>query len=175
MSYFKHFPVTGFKNQTITDITKFAKISTIVKSDVMSLLPYTVMTPEKPDDVAFNYYGDSIYSWLVLISNNIVDPYFEWPMSVREFEAYIKKKYGSIAAAQSQTVHCEHVTKNITVSADSLTVSNGVSSSDYNAIDAYTWEDRINENRRFIKLVDAKFISQIEAEMKDLFFNKGSK
>ena len=140
----------------------------------MSLLPYTVIVPEKPDDVAFNYYGDTTYSWLVLISNNILDPYFEWPMSTREFEAYLKKKYGSIATSQSTIVHCEHATKNITVSADSLTVSNGVSSSDYNAIDAYTWEDRINENRRFIKLVDAQFLPQIESEMKDIFFNSGS-
>ena len=109
----------------------------------------------------------------VLISNNILDPYFEWPMDTREFEAYIKKKYGSIAAAQAVTIHCEHSTKNITVSADSLTVSNGVSSGDYNAIDTYTWEERINDNRRFIKLVDRQYLPQIEMEMKNMFFNKG--
>jgi len=131
------------------------------------------MVPEKPDDVAYNYYDSAAYSWLVLISNNILDPYFEWPMDTREFEAYLKKKYGSIAAAQALTVHCEHSTKNITVSADSLTVSNGVSSSDYTAIDAYTWEDRINDNRRFIKLVDRQYLPQIEMEMKNMFFNKG--
>ena len=174
MSYFTHFPVTGFKNQTITDLTKFIKIDNLVKNNVLSLLPYTIELPEKPDDVAFNYYGDQSYSWLVLLSNNIIDPYFEWPMQEREFVEFIRKKYGSIETAQSTTVHCEHNTKNITISADSLTVSNGVSSSDYTAIDAYTWEERINDNRRFIKLVDSVFLPQIASEMKDIFHSTGA-
>ncbi len=173
MTYFTHFPVTGFKNQTITDLTKFVKIDNLVKNNVLSLLPYTIEVPEKPDDVAYNYYGNPKYSWLVLLSNNIIDPYFEWPMSGREFEAYIKKKYGSVATAQATTVHCEHDTKNITVSADSLTVSNGVSASDYTAIDTFSWEERLNDNRRHIKLVDYKFLPIIESEIKDIFFDGG--
>ena len=174
MTYFTHFPVTNFKNQTITDLTKFIKIDNLVKNNVLSLFPYTIVVPETPDDVAFNYYGDPSYSWLVLISNNIIDPYFEWPMDTRQFNSFIKKKYGSIAAAKALTVHCEHATKNITVSADSLTVSNGVSPSDYVAIDAHTWEERINDNRRFIKVVDAQFLPQIVGEMKDIFHSQGA-
>ena len=68
------------------------------------------------------------------------------------FNQFIKKKYGSIAAAQATTMHCEHKTKDLTVSADSLTVSNGVSSSDYDAIDAYTYWDRVNENLSLIHI-----------------------
>jgi hypothetical protein len=117
---------------------------------------------------AFNYYDDPAYAWLVLLSNNIIDPYFEWPLSVYDFNQFIKKKYGSIPAAQAITMHCEHKTKDLTVSADSLTVSNGVSSSDYDAIDAYTYHDRVNENRKFIKLVNKSYLPQVIEQFNNL-------
>jgi hypothetical protein len=40
--------------------------------------------------------------WLVYLSNQIVDPYYGWLMDYNEFAAHIKKKYGSIEAAQQQ-------------------------------------------------------------------------
>jgi hypothetical protein len=52
------------------------------------------------------------------------------------------------------------------VSADSLTVSNGVSASDYDAIDAYTYWDKINDNRRNIKLVNKVYLTTIDSELK---------
>ena len=65
-------------------------------------------------------------------------------------------------------MHCEHKTKDLTVSADSLTVSNGVSSSDYDAIDAYTYWDRVNENRRFIKLVNRSYLPAVIEQFNNL-------
>ena len=151
--YFKRFPKTQFLNQQITNLTIGLKLHKLIKDDVNSLMNYEVQQGEQPDHVAYNYYEDPKLTWLVLLPNNIIDPYFQWPLSVYDFDQWIKKKYGTIATAQATTIHCEHKTKNITVSADSLTVSNGVSSSDYDAIDAYTYWDRINDNRRFIKLI----------------------
>ena len=85
-----------------------------------------------------------------------------------DFEAFLKKKYGSIPAAQATTIHCEHKTKNLTVSADSLTVSNGVSSSDYDAIDAYTYWDKVNDNRKFIKLLNKTYLPVVTEQFDSL-------
>jgi hypothetical protein len=52
------------------------------------------------------------------------------------------------------------------VSANSLTVSNGVSASDYDAIDAYTYWDQINDNRRNIKLVNLAYLPDIDRVLK---------
>ena len=151
--YFKRFPKIEFLNQQITDLTIGLKLHKLINDGSYDLLNYEVREGEQPDHVAYNYYEDPKLTWLVLLPNNIIDPYFQWPLSTKDFNEFIKKKYGSIATAQATTIHCEHKTKNITVSPDSLTVSNGVSSSDYDAIDAYTYWDRINDNRRFIKLI----------------------
>jgi len=161
MSYFNQLPKTTFDNQTITNLAISVKLHKLVRGDAFALLNYAIRDGETPDIVAFNYYDDPSYAWLVLLSNNIIDPYFEWPLSVYDFEKFLKKKYGSIPAAQATTIHCEHNTKDITVSADSLTVSNGVSSGDYTAVDAYTYWDKVNDNRKFIKLVNKSYLPQV--------------
>lgn len=166
MAYFNQLPKTQFLNQTIVNLAVGVKLNKLIKNDAFALMNYSIQDGESPDTVAFNYYDDPAYAWLVLLSNNIIDPYFEWPLSVYDFNQFIKKKYGSIAAAQAVTMHCEHKTKDLTVSADSLTVSNGVSSSDYDAIDAYTYWDQINDNRRNIKLVNKAYLPDIDRVLK---------
>jgi hypothetical protein len=168
MTYFNQLPKTKFDNQTIVNLAIGVKLHKLIQEDAFSLLNYVIKDGESPDTVAFNYYEDPSYAWLVLLSNNVIDPYYEWPLSILNFENFIKKKYGSIPAAQAITIHCEHKTKNITVSADSLTVSNGVSSSDYDAIDAYTYWDKVNENRRFIKLVNKSYLPQVIEQFNNL-------
>tara|TARA_R100000008_G_C3568435_1_gene160546 strand:+ start:601 stop:1110 length:510 start_codon:yes stop_codon:yes gene_type:complete len=168
MAYFNQLPKTKFLNQDIVNLAVGVKLNKLIKGDAFALLNYAVKDGESPDTVAYNYYDDPSYAWLVLLSNNIIDPYFEWPLSVYDFNQFIKKKYGSIAAAQATTMHCEHKTKDLTVSADSLTVSNGVSSSDYDAIDAYTYWDRVNENRRFIKLVNRSYLPAVIEQFNNL-------
>jgi len=168
MAYFSLFPTTTFLNKKIVNLTVGFQISKIIREETYSILTYDVEPGETPDDVAYNYYGDARYAWLILQANNIIDPYWEWPMNTFNFSQFIKKKYGSIATAQATTIHCEHKTKDITISADSLTVSNGVSASDYTAIDAYTYWDQINDNRSHIKLINKVYITEIDQQIRDL-------
>jgi hypothetical protein len=168
MSYFNQLPKTKFLNQDIVNLATGIKLHKLIKNDAFALLNYAIKDGESPDTVAFNYYSDPSYAWLVLLSNNIIDPYFQWPLSVYDFEQFINKKYGSIPAAQATTIHCEHNTKDITVSADSLTVSNGVSSGDYTAVDAYAYWDKVNENRKFIKLVNSSYLPAVAEQFNNL-------
>ena len=166
MAYFQYFPQTTFLNQSIVNLATSFKLNNMIKEGTIDLLNHVINDSDKPDIIAHDYYGSSGYAWLVLLSNKVLDPYFQWVMNTNEFEGFIKKKYGSIATAQATTIHCEHKTKDLTVSADSLTVSNGVSASDYDAIDAYTYWDRINDNRRNIKLVNLAYLPDIDRVLK---------
>jgi len=166
MAHFQYFPQTTFLNQSITNLAIGFKLNNMVKEGTLDLLNHVIDDHDKPDTIAHDYYDSSSYAWLVLLSNKILDPYFEWVMNTYTFEEFIKKKYGSLAAAKETTIHCEHKTKNLTVSANSLTVSNGVSASDYDAIDAYTYWDQINDNRRNIKLVNKAYLPDIDRVLK---------
>ena len=168
MSLFKELPTTTFLNQKIVNLAVGVRLNQLVEQDALTFLDYVADPGMQPDHIAHDYYGDSKYAWLILLSNKIIDPYFQWPLTTYDFNQWIKKKYGSIATAQATTIHCEHKTKKLTVSADSLTVSNGVSSSDYDAIDAYTYWDRINDNRRHLKIVNKIYLPAIDKQLKDL-------
>ena len=168
MTHFLEYPKTTFLNKEITNLAVGLKLNALIKDGTLNLLNYVVKEADKIETVAFNYYGDPAYAYLILLANDILDPYWEWPQTTYMFEQFLIKKYGSIPTAKATTIHCEHKTKNITVSADSLVVSNGVSSSNYDSIDAYSYWDKINDNRRNIKLVDRVYIPLIDAQLKNL-------
>ena len=61
--------------------------------------PYVVADGDRPDTIAALYYGNDLYDWVVLLSNQIVDMRNEWPLEQNQFEAAIVAKYGNYSAA----------------------------------------------------------------------------
>lgn len=66
---------------------------------------YTVKEGDKPEILAEKIYGDPEAHWLILVSNNRVDPFYDWPMDYEAFNSYIINKYGSIENAQTTYHH----------------------------------------------------------------------
>ena len=54
---------------------------------------YTVKNNQRPDEVALDAYGDMKLDWVVLLCNNVINLYDEWPMSEDELERYIDSEY----------------------------------------------------------------------------------
>ena len=46
---------------------------------------YSVQGDERPDQVAYDFYGDSALDWVVLTTYNIVHVRDEWPMGQQDF------------------------------------------------------------------------------------------
>lgn len=63
----------------------------------LAYVDYIVQDGEKPEHIAHRVYGKSDYHWIVLHSNQIVDPFFDWPKSSVELENHIKIQYPGIA------------------------------------------------------------------------------
>ena len=166
------FPRTSFKDKTIVDITKNVKLGEIIGNQAFTLQNFTVKFDERPEEVAFNYYDDVKMAWLVLLPNVYLDPYYEWPLTQRDLESWMKKKYGSLAAAQAEILFYEHNTKNITISKDTFDHNASLSyitGGDYSSVDAWTYYERVNDNKRHIKLIDKGFVPSIISQLKDLF------
>lgn len=49
-----------------------------------------------PFQIAEAYYGDPELDWVILLTNNIVDVYEQWPKSRRELEYFTQQKYSSL-------------------------------------------------------------------------------
>tara|TARA_B100000700_G_scaffold331342_1_gene463321 strand:+ start:14725 stop:15255 length:531 start_codon:yes stop_codon:yes gene_type:complete len=174
---FNKLPKTNFKNVDITDIIRGIKLTSFTFDVNFALNDFVIQSEHtRPDVIAELYYDDPRLAWVVLLPNVSIDPYYEWPLSQREFDRWMTKKYGSVPTAQATVLHYEHKTKDLTISEDTFTYSTSakyILASDYQPVYAYNHYDRINENRRFIKLIDSQYLPIIMADLKRLFKTDG--
>ena len=92
-NYFKLFPTITYDNRFVTDITRRVRIVEQLATDPYAILPYIVKEGERPEDVAYYYYGDQNKVWMVYLANNIVDPYIQWPLDDQNLYYTLLKKY----------------------------------------------------------------------------------
>lgn len=168
MDYFKKFPkafysIDNFQTMTyVTNIVARFKFFDEVLQNRSAFYPYVIPDGERADTIADKYYGDSKYAWVINSFNQYIDPLWQWPLSDIEFQAYITREYGSVAEAESDI---EFYYKTIN---DREYVVNSTDSYDRTET-AYQFEQRINEDRRNIKLLDPRYLSKLEKELKALF------
>ena len=98
--YFENFTKMMYANTLATNIFSRVKIEDSISKDTSLYYPYEVQEGERPDNIAANYYDDPKLDWLVYFSNKMIDPYFEWPLPVNDFNQYIINKYGSTEEAE---------------------------------------------------------------------------
>ena len=116
MSYFKYFPQTIYDNKSVADITRKAKLSKVISDSALDYMSYTIQDGERPEDIAYNYYDDPSLAWLVLMSNDIVDVYSEWPLTTEQVESNIINKYAAKSGTSGTAVL--DWAKNATISAN---------------------------------------------------------
>ena len=71
------------------------KLREEIFQDASVFTKYKIKGDDRPDNVAYEVYGDANLDWLVLTCNNILNVYNEWPMTQINFENYLLEKYGT--------------------------------------------------------------------------------
>jgi hypothetical protein len=54
---------------------------------------YNIQEGDTPETVAHKYYGDPYKYWIVMYSNQLLDPLWDWPMNYQTFIDYLTAKY----------------------------------------------------------------------------------
>ena len=162
--YFQNFPVIYYKGKDVTNLLRRVGVRTKAKTNMVMFETYDVKEGETPEMIADKLYGDSTLHWVVLIVNNIVDRYHEWPMAGNQFLDYVNEKYSNPSA----THHYE-----IAQSSGKTTVKIdiGTDNTDYptaTIITNYEYEEKEQDRRRKIRLLEPSFIDDFVAEFKDL-------
>lgn len=98
-NYFSKLGTITYNKDIVVNILTSVRFVEIVKKDVFIFYPYTIKEGERPDNIAYNYYDDERYAWLVYLSNSIIDPYYQWPLNLDDFNKFLIKKYGSIESS----------------------------------------------------------------------------
>jgi hypothetical protein len=184
--YFRPFPKINYdvkKNNSpllLTDITKRYKIRDILQQKAAIYYNYTVRDGDRPDLIAFKYYGDETLDWLIFLCNNMMDPYYDWPLDYRKFTAYMKSLYGSVDVAKSTVFEYRKILNEQSTLIDGTVVPkktvvidlntyNSLSTSVREEIDAYQYYEELNDAKREIKLLDERFVPDIITEVEAIF------
>ena len=160
MSYFEKFPKIYYdanadgKYKVMTDIISRVKLVDSVKQNILNFDYYNVKDGETPEMIAHKYYDDPELHWTILVVNDVIDYYTQWPMSVQKFEEFIKDKY-----TNPQGIHHYEISQ--TSGNTELVIDVGMNTTDYpsaTAISNYTYEDRLQEQRRQIRLIQPQYM-----------------
>jgi hypothetical protein len=106
--YFQKFPQVAYNDAKSLEITRRVVFNDNTLRNPYLFYPYDVAEGERHDQFANRYYGDSYYSWLIYLSNGIVDPYYESYLTQNEFEEFLHKKYGSVYTAKTRIKHYQN-------------------------------------------------------------------
>jgi hypothetical protein len=168
--YFSKFPlrvydVKGNKNyKLLPDILRRVKLRSSLSSSRFVFDKYNVKEDENPEDIAFKYYGDAEYHWVVLIVNNITDRYYQWPMTQADFANFLTDKYG--AGSEDAIHHYElaQTSGKTTSSDDSHMLEVNSDTENATAITNREFEERVQNDIRQIRLLDQRYLDTFVEE-----------
>ena len=172
--YFSNFPAVSYKlpglsnSLLATDVTKRFVLRDFYRRAMVDFYRYDVVEGQRPDNVAYEFYAESDLDWLILLPNEMLDPYYEWPRTQYDMNEYLRKKYGSVSNAQATVHHYEQIIQNrtttqdadgiaIVVSERSLIVDQttyaSLAPADRKSVSVYDFEMAKNERNRTIDII----------------------
>ena len=184
--YFRPFPKIEYdlkKNKLpllLTNVTARYKIRDILKNKVAIYYDYVVKDSDRPDLIAYKYYDDETLDWLIYLVNDIIDPYYDWPLNQDAFNKYMRTLYGSVSGAQATVYEYRKILNKQTVLFDGtiiperyvvvdLNTYSGLATDMRREIDAYEYYEEQNNEKRKIRILDERFATRVKSEIELIF------
>jgi hypothetical protein len=173
--YFSYFPQGTYdlkgngEEKLVTNLMLRVKVRSKVLNEASLYDLYDVPEGETPEITALKHFGNSNYNWVILLTNDITDRYYDWPLTTFEFENYITEKY-----TNPDDVHHYEITQ-------SSGKTTGEGPSDYShkiivnsteagatAVSNREYEQRIQDQKRQIKLLNPAYLPILLDEFANL-------
>lgn len=100
MSYFDKHPLIQYSNNVARNILTRVRFTSDSLNNQFAFQPYTTEEGDRADTLATDYYGSPHNAWLVYLSNNVVDPYYDISVATIDFNKTMTAKYGSVSKSQ---------------------------------------------------------------------------
>ncbi len=106
--FFSELPTIPFINKdgsqsNLRDIIRRVVFSDESYLNISNYDYYTVKDTDTPDSIARDFYDNPDYHWVIILYNNAFDPFYTFPLSQRNLDDYINKKYEGSALFISRT------------------------------------------------------------------------
>lgn len=193
--YFRNVPNFEYVNRTkdgqnisdyteVKNIFKRAKLRQDIFQDLTYFTKYQVVGDARPDNVAFEVYGDANLDWLVMLCNNIMNLETEWPLTQESFDNYVMNKYGSYeqidATRHYETIEIRDSNK-LTIVPAGLEVPSDFSITFYDSglgqmiteskvypVSNFEYESKLQEQKRNIYLLKANYIGIVIDDIEEI-------
>ena len=155
----------------VTNLLKRVAVRTKIKTNSLILDTYNVKNGETPESIADKLYDDPELHWVVLMINDITDRYHQWPMYEQQFNTYVSEKYDN-----PDDVHHYEISQTSGDTSTKIEVYNNSALfsgdtdfySNASIVTNREYEEREQDKKRQIKLLDPAFLDQFVEEYKVL-------
>ena len=153
----------------VTDLMVRVKVREKVINEMSLYDKYDVPSGERPEDTAFKHFGSAEYHWVVLMTNNITDAYYDWPMSEQNFETFLRDKYTNPDAIHHyETAQSSGKTKANGPDDYSYLVEVNSDAAGAQSISNREYEQRLQDERRQIQLLNPSYLNTFLEEFNEL-------
>lgn len=180
---------------TVKNLFKKGKLREDIFQNLSFFTKYQIKGNDRPDNVAFEVYGDSNLDWVVLLCNNIINVQTEWPLPQQQFDNYVLEKYENYDTLYSGIHHYETVeiknSQGVVIVPAGLQVEDDYSVSYYDfftdqqvtipsldaviAVTNYEYEEKIENDKRNIFLLKSRYLNVVLDDIEDIMtYRKGS-
>ncbi len=203
-NYFRYLPefeyVSRLPDAKISDYIKVKNLfkKGKIREDIFQNLSffekYKIVGNDRPDNVAYEVYGDATLDWVILLCNNIVSIQTEWPMEQNNLDAYLLSKYDNDYNKLYNGIHHYETievrnSQNFIVLPAGLQVQSDYSISYYDyltdaqidrrdvtiPITNYEYEERLENNKRNIFILKKEYLGIILNDMNEIMaYKEGS-
>lgn len=100
--YFDNFPLVEYpyvtkdlsvEYKSSVDITVRTRFLDFVKKNASNFLKYEIRDNERADTLSNRLYNRSDLHWAIYLINDMINPYFSWPLNSNDLDSFIESKY----------------------------------------------------------------------------------
>ena len=184
----------------VKNIFKGVRLREDILQDLTVFEKYQIIGNDRPDNVAYNFYGDSTLDWLVLKCNNIINIQSEWPMTQEDFDRYLINKYKTYDDVYNGIHHYETIeiknSKGVVMVPEGLQVPsdwtytffdsamgqhlsslkqyNDVQNNPVVSVTNYDYETKIENEKRNIYMLKESYVNIVKDDLnEELKYKKG--
>lgn len=82
--------------KVVTNLMRRVAVRAKIKTNTLLFDTYEVKEGETPESIAHKLYGDPELHWIVLLMNDVVDRFHQWPLNFSQFNQFLTDKYDNV-------------------------------------------------------------------------------
>ena len=160
--------------KVVTNLLRRVGLRAKVKTNSLLFDTYKVREGETPEIIAHKLYDDPELHWIVMLVNDVIDRYHDWPMAESQFNSYLNQKYvDSDGNSNTNGVHHYEIEQQSGNTKTKIEVTDLINYPSASTVTNYEYEQKRQDELREVRLLDPQYIKDFVREYK-LLMNESS-